>query len=74
MLWPLRGIYTAVLHFNIHSHGHTLMMGANLAQYLAQRHTDIWTGQTGNGTADLPISGRPALPPEPQPKQTQFPA
>lgn len=40
MLWPLGGLYTAVVHLNIHSHIHTLMMGegGNLAQYLAQRH------------------------------------
>lgn len=51
MLWSLRGLYTAVVYLNIHSHIHTLVMGANLAQYLAQRHIGIWTGQTGNGTA-----------------------
>ena len=39
-------------------------------KYLAQGHIDTRTGGAGNRTTDLPISGRPALPPEPQPPTT----
>ena len=45
-------------------HSHQEQFGV---KYLAQGHIGMWTGGAGNRTVDLPISGWPALPPEPQP-------
>ncbi len=39
---------------------------SSLATYLAQGHFDMRTGGARDQTADLLISGQPALPPEPQ--------
>ena len=35
-------------------------------KYLTKGHIDMKTGGARNRTTDLPVSGRPALPPEPQ--------
>lgn len=40
-------------------------VGAIRGRYLAQEHTDMWTGGARNQTADLLASGRPTLPPDP---------
>ena len=57
--------YTSHIHPFIHIH--TLMIGDRIGfgvKYLAQGHTDMWTGGAGNRTAKHPVGGR--LPTEPQ--------
>lgn len=46
-------------------------MPLGAAQYLAQGQFDMQPEGSGDRAAKLPISGRPSLPPEPQPVHTQ---
>ena len=68
----LKALYATCQHSPIHTHIHSLMAVAAMqgaahqeqfvVQYLAQGHFNMQTGGAGNRTANLPISGRPALP------------
>ena len=58
---PARNI-SMFTHSNTHSHTHRWLDGSCPRTL---RHTD--QGEPGDWTTNLPISGQPALPPEPQP-------